>query len=1076
MRGYNMKRFALLLTVLLLSLVKTSFGDDSDLFTAQVSPNVLIILDNSNSMDEDFWGGGVGSYSPNSKSVVGKKALNTILADFQTRLRVGLMAYQVSGVSSNYLHNSSYFASYDAKSYCPNPPPECVTYARTGDPGAKSTCNSQCQADNPQFNAGYLDEIISYYPTGSEQRNHYADLIYPKTERIVNPTDPSHFLYFKRAYPMYSDSNFGTAFCYSNGYNPQEGNTPWDGYSCYKGKTGTSDDQTGYFNFWFGSQFIPTDSDYALGYQDFGKRLSWNYVGRTWFSNSSPGNGYLQVDIDDLIKDNGNPSHTYNKLLDELEPYEDNEAGYMHCSGDMNKCSHLINAGLTPTAGTFQTAIKYFKGVGYDSPIQAYCQKNFILYVTDGLPSVDESGTPGSAASLMPAVLAKINALRNTPVSVNGTPYTFDIQTYILGVGLSDQAKAKLDTMAVHGGTDVFGHAHYADNPQQMIDALDRVFSDIIERSYSFISPTVPSVRVVDNDFLYLSSFTPNATPFWPGSLKAYRLNSDGTFPVDGNGNPSQSPLWTSTIPNDRVIKTYTSAHGFQNFDTSIAPSELRLSTTNDRDQLISYVRNQKLGDILHSNSVIVGSPSSFYRDDGFSSPGGFYENHQTRTKVILVGANDGMLHAFSADTGIEQWAFIPNEVLKNLRSMQTSHTFYVDSSPKVADVWFYRDENDTTKGADEWRTILICGLRKGGKTYFALDITDTLNPQYLWQFPSSTSPHTLAKVGQSWSEPTIGKVKIEKNGGLVERWVAFIGGGYDSKDKAGTCLFVVDVKTGEMIKAFTNLTKMDHSIVASPAAVDTNADGYIDKIYVGDLDGQMWVFDVSFDPSTKKSDSTWSGKRLFAAPSNEKHMIYYQPAVGFDKNYKPIVFFGTGNREDPNDYSNHRERFYAVKDDGLGSYPRQESNLTDVTNTNTFIQPLDPIKGWFIKLSKEDKSVEKVLSKPSLFNHLLYFTTYTNQPTKDLCSNTSVAKLYVVEYLSGGGALNVDDQAELSGNPLDRSVEIGNGAPSAPVISINTKGNATLIIGTTLSQLFSKVALSPTTNKSLLYWREVIR
>jgi type IV pilus assembly protein PilY1 len=1071
-----MKRFALILAVLLISFVEISYGDDSDFFTAQVNPNVLIILDNSNSMDEDFWGSAVGSYSPSSKSVVGKKALNNILADFRTRLRVGLMAYQVSGVSSNYLHNSPYFVSYDPKSYCPNPPPECVTYARTGDLGARSTCNAQCQTDNTQFNASYLDEIISFYPTGSAQRNRYADLIYPKTQRVVNPTDPSRYVYFKRAYPMYSDSNLGTAFCYASGYNPQEGNTPWDGYSCYKGKTGTTDDQTGYLNFWFGSQFVPTDSDYALGYLDFGRRLSWNYVGRTWFSSGSPGNGYLRVAISDLINADGKSSSTYTKLLDELNPYENNEAGYMNCSGDMNKCSHLINAGLTPTAGTFQTAINYFKGVGYTSPVQASCQKNFIIYVTDGLPSVSETGAPGSTASLMPAVLAKIDALRSASISVSGTPRTFDIQTYVLGVGLSDQAKAELDTMAVHGGTDVNGHSYYADNPQQLTDALDQVFSDIIVRSYSFISPTVPSVRVVDKDSLYLSSFTPSASPFWPGNLKAYRLNSDGTLPVDGNGSPSEAPLWISTIPNDRVIKTYTSARGFQDFDTSIAPAELGLSTTTDRDQVISYVRNQKLGDILHSNSVIVGSPSSFYRDDGFSGPGGFYENHKTRTKVILVGANDGMLHAFSADTGIEKWAFIPNEVLKNLQSMQKNHTFYVDSSPRVADVWFYADENDSTKGADEWRTILICGLRKGGKTYFALDITDPLNPQYLWQFPSSSRPDILAKMGQSWSEPTIGKVKIEKNGNLTERWVALIGGGYDSRNSVGNCLFVIDVKTGQIIKEFSSLTKMDYSIVVSPAAMDMNGDGYIDKAYVGDLGGQMWVFDLSFDLSTKKSDSTWSGKRLFITPPEEIHMIYYQAAVGFDKNLKPIVFFGTGNREDPNNYSDPQERFYSIKDDGLGSYPRQETDLIDVSDTNTFTQPPDTIKGWFVKLSKGEKSVEKVLSKPSLFNRLIYFTTYTNQPATDLCSNTSIAKLYVVEYLSGGGALNLVDLADLSGTPTTRSTQIGNGAPSAPVITINMKGKAALIIGTTLGQIFSKVGFSPTTNKSLLYWREVVR
>jgi len=112
---------------------------------------------------------------------------------------------------------------------------------------------------------------------------------------------------------------------------------------------------------------------------------------------------------------------------------------------------------------------------------------------------------------------------------------------------------------------------------------------------------------------------------------------------------------------------------------------------------------------------VIVGSPSQFFEDDGYSQPGGFYEKNKSRTKVIIVGANDGMLHAFDAATGVERWAFIPNSLLTNLQLMQTKHTYYVDSTPKVADVWL--DYNgDNKKITDEWRTVLVCGLRKGGR------------------------------------------------------------------------------------------------------------------------------------------------------------------------------------------------------------------------------------------------------------------------------------------------------------------------------------------------------------------------
>jgi type IV pilus assembly protein PilY1 len=275
----------------------------------------------------------------------------------------------------------------------------------------------------------------------------------------------------------------------------------------------------------------------------------------------------------------------------------------------------------------------------------------------------------------------------------------------------------------------------------------------------------------------------------------------------------------------------------------------------------------------------------------------------------------------------------------------------------------------------------------------------------------------------------------------------------------------------------------MSHALPAPPTAVDTNLDGYVDKVYVGDLGGQMWVFDVSFNKSTKKSDSLWAGKTLFNAPGSktEKHNIYYQPAVAFDKNGIPWVYFGTGDRENPKDYKNEQERFYAVKDDGSGNYPRQEDpDLVDLIGLgiNTFNQDLTK-KGWYIKLEKAGKQLEKVLAKHAVFNRLLYFTTYTYTETADLCAVAGVSKDYIVEYLSGGGALSVDDMSDILNPPSDfvykRSQEIGSGAPSAPVITVDMKGKASVIIETTSGQIFSQGAFSLTTSREVLYWREVV-
>ena len=789
--------------------------------------------------------------------------------------------------------------------------------------------------------------------------------------------------------------------------------------------------------------------------------------------------------------------------------------------------------GGTPLAASLAEAKTYFLRDVNPVDTAIACRQKFIILITDGADTFgcsgngedpncgDESSNPGMYRRRMQTVQrAKELAEAGIKVFVVG-----------FGGGMPECLKRTLNWAAFYGQTDnpmdpnsgdikaynittygdpctttntnadpaiypLSGYAFLAEDASALTKAIKAIVQFIKEKSYSFTTPSVPSVRMIEKDILYISSFTPSENSFWPGSLKAYQLNADGTLPVDVKGFPLQAPIWVASIPGSgsRVIKTYVGG-GLKDFTSAnLAPADLAVADNGQRDALVSYIRNLPLGDIFHSNSVIVGPPTQFFEDVGFSGTGGFYENNKDRTKVIIVGANDGMLHAFDGTTGVEQWAFIPNSLLKSLETMQTSHTFYVDSTPKVADVWF-DDNGDNKKTADEWRTGLVCGLRKGGKTYFALDITDTLNPKYLWEFPHPGDPKITDYndflnniLGQSWSEPVIGKVKIEKAGNLVERWVAFIGGGFDPSEKVdkdatiGKAFFVIDIKTGEIIWQFSYDNKdavkmwMTHALPASPTTVDTNLDGYVDKVYVGDLGGQMWVFDVSFNELTKKSDSLWAGKRLFNAPGSktEKHNIYYQPTVAFDKNGIPWVYFGTGDRENPND-KNSQERFYAVKDDGKGSYPLEEKDLSDITGAdkNNFDQVSAP--GWYIQLAKGDK----VLAKPAVFNRLVYFTTYTYTESADLCAVGGVSKDYIVEYLSGGGALNVDDMSDILNPPSDfvykRSQEIGSGAPSAPVITVNMKGKASVIIGTTSGQISSGEAFSPTTNREILYWREVV-
>ncbi len=240
------------------------------------------------------------------------------------------------------------------------------------------------------------------------------------------------------------------------------------------------------------------------------------------------------------------------------------------------------------------------------------------------------------------------------------------------------------------------------------------------------------------------------------------------------------------------------------------------------------------------------------------------------------------------------------------------------------------------------WKTIVVFGERRGGRNYYALDITDTTNPLYLWSFTDS-------KMGETWSEPVIGKVKMSDG---TAKYVAFVGGGYDStqNNNSGKAFFAIDIADGSKLWEYYKSASptddkqyMNFSLAASPTAVDLNGDGYIDRVYIGDVGGQLWKFDVFPTGGATVSGglvTNWTGKRLFAAASSQTNppatgeyypaqAIYVPPTLSYDANGNLWVYFGTGDRNHPNNTSyksflwDQREHGHdkRVDPDGILSY-----------------------------------------------------------------------------------------------------------------------------------------------------------
>jgi hypothetical protein len=480
------------------------------------------------------------------------------------------------------------------------------------------------------------------------------------------------------------------------------------------------------------------------------------------------------------------------------------------------------------------------------------------------------------------------------------------------------------------------------DTPQVFSIALEYKYVNRQEYSRSSAAATIVTSSGETKKLIIGSSFI---YPGWEGQLRAYDVTN---VAIGSGGNSTLTTLTTSDLgsstgrtlsggteifwdagqlldarsADDRTIYTAIRpamdlSQALQRTDFTVANEPLLApflqDPNNDNVGLIDFVRGKdrewKLGDINHSTPVVVGPPvqTASLMGAGYSQ---FKTDQANRTKVIYVGANDGMLHCFNATTGAELWAFIPYNLLPKLQKQWAvdlvnadryyAHDIYVDGSPAVTDVEI----------GGEWRTVLICGQGPGkGSTmagghnyYFALDVTTPEDPRPMWEIThiNSSGQETM---GETWSTPVVGR--ITQSG--TPRWVAFMGSGYDNigQGVAGKFFYAVRIDTGEVIWD-TSVTEVDTSlftaprvpysniqatIVGSPSLVDTNADGYVNSVYVGDLDGRLYRLDV-----TSSLLSSWTFTALYSDSNN--YPIITKPAVWIDPysdTKTPKIYFGTG-------------------------------------------------------------------------------------------------------------------------------------------------------------------------------------
>ncbi len=625
----------------------------------------------------------------------------------------------------------------------------------------------------------------------------------------------------------------------------------------------------------------------------------------------------------------------------------------------------------------------------------------------------------------------------------------------------------KIDDL-LHAGVNSRGGFFSAANPDDFANELASVLDIIANESKSSASSIAAnSTRLDSGTLVYQASFN---SLEWTGRMIAYTLNNDGSlksvyWDTDSGGVPAESNRKIfATVGDVGAVSTSAVAFTESNWGslTSAQQNFLRDGgSVSDGKDLLNWLRGDKsnegnpfrqraglLGDIVNSDPFFVGTQENYGYSKLSGSEGTSYNAYlsskASRTPMIYVGANDGMLHGFNAVTGVESFAFMPTslfEILPSLAEPDYDHHYYVDGSPRALDAYL----------SGSWKTILVGSTGAGGRSVFALDVTSpgTFSASnVLWEF--STASGATDKLGVAMSNPVI--ARLEAN----DKWVAIFGNGYDSGDNVK--LFIVDLASGALLKAIDTGVSGVSNGLATPVPVDVDNDRITDYVYAGDLQGNMWKFDLTGNAVANWAVAYKQGstpKPLFTATDadDKPRPITSRPTVGTHKEGGYMIYFGTGkylSESDSHVIDNPQvQAFYGIRDNGStvskddligqsilfeGTGTLSDSSASDfsvrVVSNNNAGSP--PAYGWYIDLVSPNNGAEgeRSVSRPILRNGRIIFATII--PSESLCGYGGRSWLMELDAQNGGRisdpVLDVNNDGKVDN--LDKVLYDGNYYP----------------------------------------------
>jgi hypothetical protein len=552
------------------------------------------------------------------------------------------------------------------------------------------------------------------------------------------------------------------------------------------------------------------------------------------------------------------------------------------------------------------------------------------------------------------------------------------------------------------------------------------------------------------SNVLVTSGFT---LPGFSAKLRAFRVYKaieDDTQPSGFKFVQDGSRLWEQSTPAAGSRNLFTVLPGssqlvpFTAANVDLLDEYLNVS---DPATLIEWVRAMPMGAVVGSTPAFLDIPSLDPPPD--ATYPGFREANQDRRALIFIGANDGIMHALDARSGLEVWGFIPFNLLPKLRALRYGQSldafkYYVDSSPKISDV----------KIGDEWRTFLFFGQGPGGTFYNTLDVTlenindsvpeDSSNTvallshfadenaiKWKWSFPrltsfdpeiaTTTAPYGELKaaaataveqsIGESWSDPAIGQVVSEEG-----PYVMVVGSGYlkysvqntyrTGAARSGTTFYVFNVANGAVLgsrdvgsdnfaenfndcRTANDCRKMKNALQMDPVATGPSDQRFITTAYIGDLDGRVWKFALGLDGSTLSMPAP---TQLYDAGA--EYPLFASMAtvnVGGSSQY---LFLGTGSDLLPSPDAVNKQQtssLLVLLDSGSSASKKAE----------ILLEKIDGAAGE-----------EKVTTFPAVAGDIVFFTTTTYNVTTP-CTPYS-ANLYAFTFI-GGPAYDTNNDGKLS-------------------------------------------------------------